>query len=261
MIGAKSWLLLLIPKLEYFVDPTSSANSKVCWLRSLYPSPSPTKFLFSSCFGLTFVGEQLSDKTFFSRFSETVVSAACPGTKKFDSQCPASFTSDGKHILAVTEDSNVYIWNYSHEDGLTSQPKKVRSSESFFSQNASVAIPWSGFKTNPVTTLPGNVLANADVNENSLPKTSSLQECFSLGRASFLDSLLKSSATWPEEKLPDSNPPSTVSPSICKSEYKILKSAWQSALSSSHLWGLVVVTAGLDGCIRTFLNHGLPIRF
>lgn len=183
------------------------------------------------------------------------------GTKKFDSQCPASFTSDGKHILAVTEDSNVYIWNYSHEDGLTSQPKKVRSSESFFSQNASVAIPWSGFKTNPVTTLPGNVLANADVNENSLPKTSSLQECFSLGRASFLDSLLKSSATWPEEKLPDSNPPSTVSPSICKSEYKILKSAWQSALSSSHLWGLVVVTAGLDGCIRTFLNHGLPIRF
>ncbi|TMW82457.1 hypothetical protein EJD97_005884 [Solanum chilense] len=208
-----------------------------------------------------FKGEQLSDKTFFSRFSETVVSAACPGTKKFDSQCPASFTSDGKHILAVTEDSNVYIWNYSHEDGLTSQPKKVRSSESFFSQNASVAIPWSGFKTNPVTTLPGNVLANADVNENSLPKTSSLQECFSLGRASFLDSLLKSSATWPEEKLPDSNPPSTVSPSICKSEYKILKSAWQSALSSSHLWGLVVVTAGLDGCIRTFLNHGLPIRF
>ncbi|XP_015085606.1 uncharacterized WD repeat-containing protein C3H5.08c-like isoform X2 [Solanum pennellii] len=183
------------------------------------------------------------------------------GTKKFDSQCPASFTSDGKHILAVTEDSNVYIWNYSHEDGLTSQPKKVRSSESFFSQNASVAIPWSGFKTNPVTTLPGNVLANADVNENSLPKTSSLQECLSLGRASFLDSLLKSSATWPEEKLPDSNPPATVSPSICKSEYKILKSAWQSALSSSHLWGLVVVTAGLDGCIRTFLNHGLPIRF
>lgn len=183
------------------------------------------------------------------------------GTQNLDSQCPASFTSDGKHILAVTEDSNVYIWNYSNEDGTTSQAKKVRSSESFFSRNASVAIPWSGFKTNPVTTLPGSVLANGDVNENSLPKTSSLQDCFSLGRASFLDSLLKSSATWPEEKLPDSSPPATISPSICKSEYKILKSAWQSALSSSHLWGLVVVTAGLDGCIRTFLNHGLPIRF
>ncbi|CAN4075871.1 unnamed protein product [Withania somnifera] len=183
------------------------------------------------------------------------------GTQNLDSQCPASFTSDGKHILAVTEDSNVYIWNCSNEDGTTSQAKKVRSSESFFSRNASVVIPWCGFKTNPVTSLPGSVLANGDVNENSLPKTSSLQDCFSLGRTSFLDSVLKSSATWPEEKLPDSSPPATVSPSICKSEYKILKSAWQNALSSSHLWGLVVVTAGLDGCIRTFLNHGLPIRF
>ncbi|KAJ8538622.1 hypothetical protein K7X08_029918 [Anisodus acutangulus] len=185
------------------------------------------------------------------------------GTKNLGSQCPASFTSDGKHILAVTEDSNVYIWNYSNEDGTTtSQAKKVRSSENFVSRNASVAIPWCGFKTNPGTTLPGSVLANGDVNENSLPsKTSSLQDCFSLGRVSFLDSLLKGSATWPEEKLPDSSPPASVSPSIGKSEYKILKSAWQSALSSSHLWGLVVVTAGLDGCIRTFLNHGLPIRF
>ncbi|XP_060180156.1 uncharacterized protein LOC132609951 [Lycium barbarum] len=186
------------------------------------------------------------------------------GTKNLGSQCPASFTSDGKHVLAVTEDSNVYIWNYSNEGGTTtSQAKKVRSSENFFSGNASVAIPWYGFKTNPGTTLPGSVLPNGDVNENSLPsKTSSLQDCFSLGRVSFLDSLLKvGSATWPEEKLPDSSPPATVSPSICKSEYKILKSAWQNALSSSHLWGLVVVTAGLDGCIRTFLNHGLPLRF
>ncbi|CAN4077420.1 unnamed protein product [Withania somnifera] len=183
------------------------------------------------------------------------------GKQNLNSQCPALFTSDGKHILAVTEDSNVYIWNYSNEDGTTSQAKKVQSSESFFSRNASVAIPWCGFKTSPVTSLPGSVLANRDVNENSMPKTSSIQDCFSLGRASFLDSLLKSAATWPEEKLPDSSPTATVSPSICKSEYKILKSAWQSALSSSHLWGLVVVTAGLDGCIRTFLNHGLPIRF
>ncbi|OIT38498.1 PREDICTED: WD repeat-containing protein 44-like [Nicotiana attenuata] len=181
------------------------------------------------------------------------------GTQNLGSQCPASFTSDGKHILAVTEDSNVYIWNYSYEDGTTSQAKKVRSSESFLSQNASVTIPWCGFKTNPGTLPPGSVLANGDVNENSQPKTSSLQDCFSLGRASFLDSILKGSPTWPEEKLPDSSP-ANASPSISKSEYKILKSAWQSALSSSHLWGLVVVTAGWDGCIRTFLNYGLPLR-
>ncbi|KAK4363808.1 hypothetical protein RND71_019049 [Anisodus tanguticus] len=56
------------------------------------------------------------------------------GIKNLGRQCPASFTSDGKHVVAVTEDSNVYIWKYSNEDGTTSQAKKVRSSESFFSQ-------------------------------------------------------------------------------------------------------------------------------
>ncbi|OIS99521.1 PREDICTED: WD repeat-containing protein 44-like [Nicotiana attenuata] len=179
------------------------------------------------------------------------------GIRNSGSQFPASFTSDGKHILAVTEDSNVHIWNYTNQGRTTTnKPKHVRSSESFFSNNASVAIPWCGFKTNSGT-LPTSVLENGNVNENALPKTS---DCFSLGRAFFLDSLSKGTATWPEEKLPNSSPV-TVTPSVCKSEYKFLKSAWQGALSSPHLWGLVVVTAGWDGCIRTFLNYGLPIRF
>ncbi|KAK4365533.1 hypothetical protein RND71_016891 [Anisodus tanguticus] len=178
-----------------------------------------------------------------------------PGIRNSGSQFPASFTSDGKHILAVTEDSNVHIWNYNPKGRTTTnKPKKVRPSESFVSNNALVAIPWSGFNTNPGT-LPRSVLENGNVNA---PKTS---DCFSQGRAFFLDSLSKGSATWPEEKLPNSSSPVTVFPSVCKSEYKFLKSAWQGALNSPHLWGLVVVTAGLDGCIRTFLNYGLPIRF
>ncbi|KAM3396541.1 WD repeat-containing protein 44 isoform X1 [Capsicum galapagoense] len=180
------------------------------------------------------------------------------GIRNSGSQFPASFTSDGKHILAVTEDSNVHIWNYTDQGRTTNKLRKVRSSESFFSNNASVAIPWSGFKTNPGT-LPRSNLENGNVNRNPLSKTS---DCFSsLGRAFLVDSLSKGTATWPEEKLPNSSSPVTVFPSVCKSEYKFLKSAWQGALSSPHLWGLVVVTAGWDGCIRTFLNYGLPIRF
>ncbi|XP_060206744.1 uncharacterized protein LOC132634732 [Lycium barbarum] len=176
------------------------------------------------------------------------------GIRDSGSQFPASFTSDGKHILAVSEDSNVHIWNYTDQGRTTTnKPKKVRSSESFFSNDASVAIPWAGFNTNPGT-LPRSVLENGNVNA---PKTS---DCFSLGRALFIDSLSKGSATWPEEKLPNSSSV-TVFPSVCKSEYKFLKSAWQGALTSPHLWGLVVVTGGWDGCIRTFLNYGLPIRF
>ncbi|TMX01813.1 hypothetical protein EJD97_023554 [Solanum chilense] len=181
-----------------------------------------------------------------------------PGIRNSGNQFPASFTSDGKHILTVTEDSNVHIWNYTEQGRRTNKPKKVRSSESFFSNNASVAIPWSGFNTNPGTLPRSSILENRNVNRNSLPRTS---DCFSLGRTFLVDSLTKGSATWPEEKLPNSSSPVTVFPSVCKSEYKFLKSAWQGALSSPHLWGLVVVTAGLDGCIRTFLNYGLPIRF
>ncbi|MCD7463296.1 hypothetical protein HAX54_050287 [Datura stramonium] len=179
------------------------------------------------------------------------------GIQNSGSQFPASFTSDGKHVLTVAEDSNVHIWNYTDQGRTTNKTKKIRSSESFFSNNASVAISWSGFNTN-TGTLPRSVLENGNVNKNSLPKSS---DCFSLGRAFLVDSLPKGTATWPAEKLPNSSSPVTVFPSVCKSEYKFLKSAWQGALSSPHLWGLVVVTAGWDGCIRTFLNYGLPIRF
>lgn len=205
-------------------------------------------------FGAKLVGCQWECKSCVLK----VLFAACPGIRNSGNQFPASFTSDGKHILAVTEDSNVHIWNYTEQGRRTNKPKKVRSSESFFSNNASVALPWSGFNTNPGTLPRSSILENRNVNRNSLPRAS---DCFSLGRTFLVDSLTKGSATWPEEKLPNSSSPVTVFPSVCKSEYKFLKSAWQGALSSPHLWGLVVVTAGLDGCIRTFLNYGLPIRF
>nr|GMD03307.1 WD repeat-containing protein 44-like [Ipomoea batatas] len=149
---------------------------------------------------------------------------------------PATFTSDGKHVVSVTEDSNVCIWNYNE----LQTTKTVRSYESFYSQNASVVIPWCGLKTDPA----GKALSFST----------------DLSRGFSFDSQFKGSATWPEEKLPNLSP--SPSPAVSKSDYKFLKSAWQSALGSSpNLWGLVVVTAGLDGYIRTFLNYGLPIRF
>ncbi|GMJ08947.1 hypothetical protein HRI_004563900 [Hibiscus trionum] len=57
--------------------------------------------------------------------------------------------------------------------------------------------------------------------------------------------------------LPPSSP-STVSSAMHKSQYKFLKSSCQNTFKS-HAWGLVIVTAGLDGRIRSFLNYGLPV--
>jgi hypothetical protein len=50
----------------------------------------------------------------------------------------------------------------------------------------------------------------------------------------------------------------TKSSTMHRSEYKFFKTSCQST-SSSHAWGLVIVTAGWDGRIKSFHNYGLPV--
>ncbi|EOA13047.1 hypothetical protein CARUB_v10026048mg [Capsella rubella] len=158
------------------------------------------------------------------------------GVRKTRSLTSASLTSDGKHIVSACEDSKVYIWSNDEESDCASQTKKIRSFERF-SANASVAATWCGFSDHS-TTLPF-----------SSPSCLSLNEGFVPG------SISKGSATWPEENLPE-NPLSTSA--MNASHYKFLKSSYQRA-SSSLSWGMVIVTGGWDGQIRTFQNYGLPV--
>ncbi|PIM97951.1 G-protein beta subunit [Handroanthus impetiginosus] len=178
------------------------------------------------------------------------------GNRSSVSQGPAAFTSDGEHIVSATEDSNVRIWNYTTHYEKPSQPKKVWSCESFLSRNTSIAIPWCGLKQK-LGALPGSILGNGHLDEKLLQK---FPDRFTTSLGFFLDALHKGSATWPEEILPKLNR-MAVKPSVCKSEFKFLKNALLNAFNSPNLWGLVIVTAGWDGCIRTFLNYGLPLRF
>ncbi|CAN4089521.1 unnamed protein product [Withania somnifera] len=178
---------------------------------------------------------------------------------KYKGQCTAgnhlsaTFTSDGKRIISASEDSNVYVWNCDIPKDYVSQPKVVRSSE-FFSSDSFIAIPWSGLKTiNPDNG--SHSQGPSQISNSILPFISS--PFLSLGSELFLEAIPKGSATWPEEKLPVSSPRS-VSSGMCKSEYKFLKSSCQSS-SNSHAWGLVIVTAGYDGRIRSFHNYGLPL--
>ena len=166
---------------------------------------------------------------------------------------PACFTSDGKHVLSVTEDSNVCFWNYSSQDKTSSQRKNIWSSENFLSHNASMAIPWCGIELMSGTLVPPKL--RVDMNQRD---SMSSPDCFSLSRGFLLESVPKVSATWPEEAFLDSNP-MVVSPRMGKSEYKFLKSACK-GISISHLWGQVIVTAGWDGQIRAYHNYGLPVH-
>ncbi|KAG4391622.1 hypothetical protein AAZX31_05G205400 [Glycine max] len=171
-------------------------------------------------------------------------------------QMHASFTTDGKHIISVSEDSHVCIWNYTGQDRSTSKAKKIWSSESFLSHNAAIAVPWCGIESMPGTLLSPSL--GEDVNQKcSLPSP----DCFFLSRGFLSELIPKVSATWPEETLVDSScqTQTVVSPTMCKSEYKFLRSACK-GMSNSHLWGQVIVTAGWDGYIRVYQNYGLPVR-
>ncbi|XP_044501703.1 uncharacterized protein LOC123222803 [Mangifera indica] len=200
------------------------------------------------------------------------------GLQNTGSQISASFTSDGKHAISASDDSNVYMWNYDSHDRPVPQTKKNWSCEHFFSNNVSVAIPWCGITcgNNIFSSLSGasaffGVPDNlwecsekrppqSELGESSqckLPLSS--HEHFPLNhRKQFSKSLPKGSATWPEEKLvlPSSM---IVSSAMGKSQYKFLKTSLQSTHGFPHAWGLVITTAGWDGRIRSFQNYGLPI--
>ncbi|KAJ4907572.1 Transducin/WD40 repeat-like superfamily protein [Raphanus sativus] len=142
--------------------------------------------------------------------------------------------SEGKFIVSTCEDSNVYMWSSGKESDYSwsTQSKRIRSFERF-STNASAAATWCGFSDH-----------NRTIPFSSPP-------CLSLKEGG---SIPKGNATWPEENLP-ANPLS----SMTATQYKFFKSSYQKATSSSLAWGMVIVTGGWDGRIRTFQNYGLPV--
>ncbi|XP_076881426.1 uncharacterized protein LOC143529539 [Bidens hawaiensis] len=182
------------------------------------------------------------------------------GNRSSGSQLSAYFTPDGKHIISTAEDSNIYIWNHTSPNKPVTKPKTNSSYENFTSHNTTMAIPWCGLKTiaaalpSPRLTLTtnNNVVPRSTIDSPRVPSPSTT-------RGFFFESLLKGPPTWPAETLPDSTQVS-VSPSMRKSEYKFLKTAYQSTFVAPHVWGLVIVAAGWDGRIRTYLNYGLPVR-
>ncbi|KAL3570527.1 hypothetical protein D5086_027776 [Populus alba] len=168
-------------------------------------------------------------------------------------QISASFTLDGKHIVSTCEDSSVHLWNYvDQEQPSTPRSKNSRSYE-HFTANASVAIPWCGMKYGGSEN--GWGFRVSDNSSQEVLPLSSLAS-FSLSQEYFIESFPKGSATWPEEKLPSS--PLPASPTMHKSQCKFLKKSCQST-AASHAWGLVIVTAGWDGRIKSFHNYGLPV--
>nr|TKR90273.1 WD repeat-containing protein 44-like isoform X2 [Populus alba] len=197
------------------------------------------------------------------------------GFRNTNSQISASLTANGKYVVSASEDSYVYVWKH-EADSRLSRSKAVtvtRSYEHFHCQDASVAIPWPGMGDTweLQDTLSGeqsgldNHLDEVSivnhpptpVEEASIEGSQSLSGCTNSPLNGIISSATNGyffdriSATWPEEKLNlatrTRSPRASVDISNELSE-------------GVSAYGMVIVTAGLRGEIRTFQNFGLPVR-
>ncbi|XP_049380532.1 uncharacterized protein LOC125845143 [Solanum stenotomum] len=187
------------------------------------------------------------------------------GLSKSGCHTSATISSTGKHIVSVGEDSRVYLWDNADDINIqaSKQTKSIRSCEHFLSEGISVAIPWSGQATTVVDSENFGS-SNFDPLRSEHQKASSKtldSRRFSIGNWFSMDVSFRGSVTWPEEMLlPHENDEHLCSSKVdhLHQQHQHNKNLNYRALSPA--WGLVIVTAGWDGKIRTFHNYGLPVR-
>ncbi|CAL0310141.1 unnamed protein product [Lupinus luteus] len=196
------------------------------------------------------------------------------GFRNATSPISASLTANGKYIVSASEDSHVYIWK-NEADCRPNRSKGVtvtHSYEHFHCKDVSVAIPWPG--TGDVWDVHATFLGeqteldhNADetssenhpptpVEENIDTEGSQSASGYNSPRHGTIASatnsyLFDKISTWPEEKLLAERNRGSPGVSV---DFPNGASQNMSAL------GMVIVTAGLQGEIRTFQNFGLPLR-
>lgn len=163
------------------------------------------------------------------------------GFRNTSSQISASSTTNGKYIICASEDSHVYLWKHIPDSQSNRRSKSsintTQSYELFSCPDVTAAIPW------PIT-------------YNSTPGASNQNghDCFESPGQSILNSNTnlfsdRASVTWPEEKLLASS-----------ARNNPRSGADRTHLLSSSAWGMVIVTAGRRGRIKTFQNFGFPVR-
>ncbi|KAG7599863.1 WD40 repeat [Arabidopsis suecica] len=177
-----------------------------------------------------------SDDSKVRIFDKTQIFHKFKAPSKYGKQSSASFVSfTGKHILSVRRGLGVYLWN---NDGFPSRKgaKSSRSFEYFHSPGVSAAAAW---------TPPGaKVPKTAGDDEESRRVLRQIQSSGKLSRS------CRVTATWPVEKL-----------LMSSSDVGIYDNTLPfGEFDFAEAWRLVIVTASLDGMIRTFHNYGLPRR-
>ncbi|CAJ1956934.1 unnamed protein product [Sphenostylis stenocarpa] len=198
------------------------------------------------------------------------------GFRNATSPISASLTANGKYVVAASEDSHVYIWK-NEADCRPNRSKGVtvtRSYEHFHCKDVSVAVPWPGMgdawdmhdtfsgeqpeldnnadevssANHPPTPVEENFVTEGSRSASGYSNSPRHATIASATNSYFFDRI---SATWPEEKLL----------LAARNQSPRVSMDFSNGLSQKmSAWGMVIVTAGLRGEIRTFQNFGLPLR-
>jgi WD repeat-containing protein 44 len=202
---------------------------------------------------------------FLLRVSSTMYSesslCSVSGFRNTNSQISACLTANGRYVISASEDSHVYVWKNDDtpEQGRSKGDITVTNSyEHFHCPDVTVAVALPSTASAAVSRTNSRKHDELDcVSEHPLHAVpDKLQGSSDLQPQG--DTILSTSlnysgdrATWPEELMT----PTKQSPRSCAS----LPNGAGHAPSLSA-WGMVIVTAGRGGQIRTFQNFGFPAR-
>ncbi|KAK4774004.1 hypothetical protein SAY87_029023 [Trapa incisa] len=187
---------------------------------------------------------------------------------KSGSQLSASFSSSEKHIVSVGDDSQVYLWNYDSSSSSSSSSvlpsknkavKSVQSCEYFHSEGVSIALPWSRTDRSLLRINIRNRLQCCSTKQGCPPELGDSNRFYN-GSWFSLEGSCLGAATWPEEKLLLWESWDCEGNELQSNDSRATEEMVNDAIQVSETWGLVLVTASLDGKIRTFHNYGLPMR-
>ncbi|KAL4296892.1 hypothetical protein GQ457_12G009660 [Hibiscus cannabinus] len=215
------------------------------------------------------------------------------GFRNTSSQIAASFTPNGKYVLAASEDSQVFIWRFDEPKNMGGAKRTSvtsRGYEQFTCKAVSVAIPWPGtIKGEPPTMAKRNSRQTQScdippINENSVqpnnkknnyekkttthseeepaqttptdPGISKESTSTSMSRSPSLSS--SSIRAGDSTKLEESGSVSpTTAPSIW-SWFDVVGVGAGNNPTEATAWGLVIVAATHEGEIKIYQNFGLP---
>ncbi|KAG8376889.1 hypothetical protein BUALT_Bualt09G0111000 [Buddleja alternifolia] len=212
------------------------------------------------------------------------------GSRNTSSQISASFTPDGKHIITASEDSHVYIWKVEESKNLGNGKRRsrvtVHAHEHFPCKDVSVAIPWPGSIKNepPIveihskrhskrsTAPPRDDNLIGESKRNQLPPLPKKIKEFDRITSCMDEDFAQSSRIDPGIGVTESFASSSASIGYSDSDSASISSAsgtspsqsWSSGNGGQTVqataWGLVIVTASLEGEIRVYQNFGLPVK-